>query len=138
PDLGNDRAAGEWFLRSRYVSARLLCVQNDASHICQIRWLTISRKRSRRNVDVHRRGCLSNGRRHARPTGEMRMTNKATMPEPVAYAIFAENGNIRLWSTEPRDLPDLDSLGPMRQLITTNQAEAYADARVREALEEAA
>ena len=66
------------------------------------------------------------------------MTNKATMPEPVAYAIFAENGNIRLWSTEPRDLPDLDSLGPMRQLITTNQAEAYADARVREALEEAA
>lgn len=66
------------------------------------------------------------------------MTNKTTMPDPVAYAIFAENGNIRIWSKEPQDLPDLDSLGPMHQLITTTQAEAYADARVREALEQAA
>src|SRR5690554_980152 len=61
---------------------------------------------------------------------------KIQMPEPVAYAIFAEN-NIRLWSNEPQDLPDLDCLGPMHQLITTDQAEAYADARVREALLEA-
>lgn len=66
------------------------------------------------------------------------MNNKKTMPDPVAYAIFAENGNIRIWSKEPRDLPDLDSLGPMHHLITTEQAEAYADACVREALEEAA
>ncbi|MCQ9618355.1 hypothetical protein L1889_18115 [Paenalcaligenes niemegkensis] len=57
---------------------------------------------------------------------------KATMPEPVAYAIFAENGNIRIWSREPRDLPHLDSLGPMDQLITTDQAEAYAAAKALE------
>lgn len=62
---------------------------------------------------------------------------KVTMPDPVAYAIFAENGNIRLWSKEPQDLPDLNSLGPMRQLITTEQAEAYAAAKVKEALLEA-
>ncbi len=66
------------------------------------------------------------------------MTQQTKMPEPVAYAIFAENGNIRLWSTEPCDLPDLDSLGPMHHLITTDQAEAYAAAKAREALEEAA
>jgi len=64
--------------------------------------------------------------------------SKVTMPDPVAYAIFSENGNIRIWSRVPRDLPDLDSLGPMHQLITTAQAEAYAAAKVREVLEEAA
>lgn len=62
------------------------------------------------------------------------MTQQVKMPEPVAYAIFAENGNIRMWSSVPGDMPDLDSLGPMHQLITTDQAEAYKDACVREAL----
>ena len=60
------------------------------------------------------------------------MTHKTTMPEPVAYAIFAENGNIRIWSREPGGLPDADSLGPMHHLITTAQAEDYKDACVRE------
>lgn len=63
------------------------------------------------------------------------MTQQVKMPEPVAYAIFAENGNIRMWSSVPGDMPDLDSLGPMHQLITTDQAEAYKDACVREALD---
>lgn len=60
------------------------------------------------------------------------------MPDPVAYAIFSENGNIRIWSRAPRDLPDLDSLGPMHQLITTTQAEAYAVERIMAVLKEVA
>ena len=26
---------------------------------------------------------------------------KTTMPEPVAYAVFSDNGNIRIWCTDP-------------------------------------
>lgn len=61
---------------------------------------------------------------------------KTQMPEPVTYAIFAEKGNIRIGSRAPGCLPDADSRGPMCHLITTTLAEAYAEARVREALED--
>src|SRR5690625_4620999 len=27
--------------------------------------------------------------------------------EPVAYAVFADNGNIRIWSTEPLEWPEV-------------------------------
>lgn len=58
---------------------------------------------------------------------------KVTMPEPV-MRIYAEGGirTVTEWRDGARDLPDGD-----HDLITTTQAEAYANARVREALEEA-
>lgn len=56
------------------------------------------------------------------------------MPEPVAFLVD--------WPDEP-DLghyfaEEQATIGRSQPLITTTQAEAYADARVREALEEAA
>lgn len=51
--------------------------------------------------------------------------SKVTMPEPFMYVIMEPDGNEA-------------GLYQEVALITTTQAEAYADARVREALEKAA
>jgi len=62
------------------------------------------------------------------------------MPGPVAYAHIAKDGFIRMWSKEKTNLKAVtESIGkePIA-LITTDQAEAYKDTCVREALEEAA
>lgn len=61
---------------------------------------------------------------------------KATMPEPVAWRYTDARGHYRYRGYIAR----FDSLYPILRpepLITTTQAEAYADARVREMLEEA-
>src|SRR5690625_1171251 len=67
------------------------------------------------------------------PYGRMRMTNKTTMPEPFTffhgYRTQDLNGN-------KDDKPPMPYVGLL--LFTTDQAEAYKDACVREALEEAA
>ena len=64
---------------------------------------------------------------------------KVTMPEPVTYAHFTEDGLIRMWSRNPGHLQAVtEATGKQpTALITTTQAEAYKDACVREALEEA-
>lgn len=60
--------------------------------------------------------------------------SKVTMPQPVGY----------LYQTGPFKIIDLKLFEDIpynttvKGVITTNQAEAYANARVREALEEAA
>lgn len=62
--------------------------------------------------------------------------SKAAMPEPAAYA-NAENlekYSVQLTFTEKPSHRGITFIG----LVTTAQAEAYATARVREALEEAA
>jgi len=66
--------------------------------------------------------------------------SKIKMPEPVTYAHFTEEGVIRMWSRNPDNLQAVtEAIGKQpTALITTTQAEAYADARVREALEQAA
>lgn len=65
------------------------------------------------------------------------MTHKTTMPEPVAYVtdVFQI-----VWSgTGPiASMVDRHEITTGTPLITTDQAEAYANGRVREALEEAA
>lgn len=59
------------------------------------------------------------------------MTNKTMMPGPVAWFEKTADRNWFLaYSFNPTSVT--------KPLITTDQAEAYADARVREALEEAA
>lgn len=58
------------------------------------------------------------------------MTHKTTMPEPVGYQ-WLDTGHFR------KKVPADADASAFRSLITTTQAEAYADARVREALEEA-
>lgn len=61
------------------------------------------------------------------------MTN-IQMPEPVAWWIFdARSGNSELATVEPHYLPEGVVAGA---LCLVNEAEAYADARVRKALEE--
>lgn len=70
------------------------------------------------------------------------MTNKTTMPKPVAWMLGYQNtGGIgwKLSWTQSGEgvcyrLPGKEYAKP---LITTDQAKAYADARVREALEAA-
>ncbi len=69
------------------------------------------------------------------------MTNKVTMPEPVASRWRWRDIENDPWKTtqgtawkNPTAAPKLE----VEQLITTAQAEAYANARVREALEDAA
>src|SRR5690625_1741390 len=66
------------------------------------------------------------------------MTNKTTMPEPVCYRKL-EYKDGELIDVEYNGI-DQFSFGRKNgdPLITTEQAEAYANARVREALEEAA
>lgn len=54
------------------------------------------------------------------------MTNKTTMPEPVGYQ-WLDTGHFR------KKVPADADASAFRSLITTTQAEAYADARVREA-----
>jgi len=57
------------------------------------------------------------------------------MPEPVAWAHFTKDGLIQIWSRKKTDVESMERLMGKRpdDLITTSQAEAYADARVREA-----
>ena len=65
------------------------------------------------------------------------MTQKMEMPEPVTYAHITDAGFIRMWSREKTNLRAVtESIGrePVA-LITTDQAEAYKDACVREALD---
>jgi len=66
--------------------------------------------------------------------------SKITMPEPVTYAHFTKDGLVRMWSRNPANLQAVtEAIGKQpTALITTEQAEAYAAARVREALEDAA
>lgn len=65
---------------------------------------------------------------------------QVNMPEPVTYAHFTPEGLIRMWSREKTNLQSVTDYleREPEALITTTQAEAYAEARVREALEEAA
>lgn len=62
---------------------------------------------------------------------------KVTMPEPVAWAHFTEDGLIQIWSRRKDDVESLERLmgKPPNGVITTTQAQAYADAVRREALE---
>ena len=69
------------------------------------------------------------------------MTHKTTMPEPVASRWRWRDIENDPWKTtqgaawkNPTAAPKLE----VEQLITTNQAEAYANDRVKQALEEAA
>lgn len=63
---------------------------------------------------------------------------KTTMPEPVARQ-FQDRAGKWYGFIDQRHYENTlaDGTWPIRNLITTTQAEAYADARVREALEEA-
>ena len=69
---------------------------------------------------------------------------KAALPEPVAVAFLAECGNVAYTAhlegpyKRLRELSMGGRRGASLSLITTEQAEAYANARVREALEQAA
>lgn len=71
------------------------------------------------------------------------MTNKTTMPEPVARGIFYQSVMPQGWAYNKEaaqaiadeNYPELKV--EVKPLITTDQAEAYAAAKVREALEEA-
>src|SRR5690625_1763247 len=66
------------------------------------------------------------------------MTNKTTMPEPVAYMHVSRYTDRKVISKR-KDKPKMQSKGFISHgLITTWQAEAYANAMVREALEKAA
>lgn len=62
------------------------------------------------------------------------MTNKVTIPEPTAEIRIV--GNVTIFDLTPVGKQQGLSVG--QKFITTTQAEAYADARVREALEDAA
>lgn len=66
------------------------------------------------------------------------MTNKATMPEPVAWYHPSSDG----YDSSFRDHSTIlacsgNTWDGFLPLVTTDQAKAYADARVREALEAA-
>lgn len=57
------------------------------------------------------------------------MTNKTTMPEAVAYQ-WLDTGHFR------KKVPADADASAFRSLITTDQAEAYANAMVKQAMEE--
>ena len=64
---------------------------------------------------------------------------KVTMPEPVAWVRRHPDGTLTAEFLEDAVIsPTRKQSGAWMPMITTTQAEAYADARVREALEEAA
>lgn len=66
--------------------------------------------------------------------------SKVQMPEPVAWAHFTRDGLVQIWSRRKTDVASLENVvgRPPEAVITTTQAEAYAAAKVREALEAAA
>lgn len=70
------------------------------------------------------------------------MTNKTTMLEPVGYFACDPETLEPVWDEGcvcQDDIYNQEDFGTIgRPFIFTDQAEAYADARVREALEEAA
>lgn len=64
------------------------------------------------------------------------MTNKTTIPEPVAW--LHEEGNHIITAAEKRAANATFTRYGQGLITTTAQAEAYADTRVRKVLEEAA
>ena len=64
---------------------------------------------------------------------------KVTMPDPVAWAHFTRDGLIQIWSRQKTDVDSLERIKGKQPdaLITTTQAQAYKDACVKAALEEA-
>lgn len=67
------------------------------------------------------------------------MTQKVKMPVPVAWLQTCRKRPDSHALTYNKEVPALKNLGYLAQgLITTDQAEAYAAAKVREALEGAA
>lgn len=67
--------------------------------------------------------------------------SKAQMPDPTAYAVISGDRLYEVYSSIDAAIRAADSIDGYRitieRLITTDQAEAYAAARVRQALEEA-